>query len=80
MVCILQTGFLIIASLLTLGTVLMVTDIQNEAKTNLIRTFLEDIGSNMGHSHIPEILLREMLLSWFQSTFPCLIFSKTERN
>lgn len=59
----------------------MATDIQNEAKTNLIRTFLQGIGSNLGHSHIPEIVLREMLLNWFQSKYsPLFDFSKTERN
>lgn len=48
---------------------------------NLIKTFLEGIGSNLGRSHIPEILLREMLLNWFQSKYILLFdFSKTEKS
>jgi len=42
--------------------------------TNLIKTFLEGTGSNLGHIHIPEVLLREMSLDWFQSKYIlCLI-------
>lgn len=45
--------------------------------TNLIKTFLEGIGSNLGHTHIPVVLLREMLLDWFQTKYIlCLIFPR----
>lgn len=49
--------------------------------TNLIKMFLEGISGSLGGIHIPEPLLIEMLLYWFQSKFIiCVTFTRLGQN